>query len=253
MLKYIQSTQNPQVKQWKKLLTKKERDKTKLFLVEGFHLVEEALKEKHIVKELIVSEEIEIPRTWNYENIEVTTITAEIARGLTDTEAPQGIFAICFQQVPDDVSLTNGSFLLLDSIQDPGNLGTIIRTADAAGISAVIVGNGCVDLYNPKVLRSAQGSHFHLPILRGDLEDYVEKLTANEVPVFGTALESAIDYTNQKPSDTFALIVGNEGSGVDRQLLEMTKKNLYIPIFGKSESLNVAVATGILLYHFKRS
>lgn len=253
MLKYIQSTQNPQVKQWKKLLTKKERDKTKLFLVEGFHLVEEALKEKHIVKELIVSEEIEIPRSWNYESIEMTTITAEIARELSDTEATQGIFAVCFQQEPDEVSLTNGSFLLLDSIQDPGNLGTIIRTADAAGISAVIVGNGCVDLYNPKVLRSAQGSHFHLPILRGHLVDFVEKLTANEVPVFGTALENAIDYTSQKPSDSFALIVGNEGSGVDRQLLEMTEKNLYIPIFGKSESLNVAVATGILLYHFKRS
>lgn len=253
MLKYIQSTQNPQVKQWKKLLTKKERDKTKLFLVEGFHLVEEALKEKHLVKELIFSEEIELPRTWDYESIEVTTVTAEIARSLSDTEATQGVFAICYQQEKETVSLTEGGFLLLDSIQDPGNLGTIIRTADAAGMHAVIVGNGCVDLYNPKVLRSAQGSHFHLPILRGDLVEFVEKLKANNVPVFGTALENAVDYTSQDPSNTFALIVGNEGSGVDQKLLNMTSKNLYIPIFGKSESLNVAVATGILLYYFKKA
>jgi RNA methyltransferase, TrmH family len=128
----------------------------------------------------------------------------------------------------------------------------MIRTADAAGIDAVVVGRGSVDIYNSKVLRSAQGSHFHLPIIRGDLHEWMDKLQEKNIPVYGTALEGASAYTDISTGDSFALIVGNEGNGVGKDILSSTTANLYIPIYGKSESLNVAVATGILLYYLKK-
>lgn len=249
-MKHIQSSQNPQVKQWKKLLTKKERDKSGTFLVEGFHLVEEALKVKEQVIDIIVSEKVGLPPGWDTGSANVTLVTEEISNALSDTETPQGIYAICRKQ--DKEAPDAKTFLFIDAVQDPGNLGTMIRTADAAGIDAVVVGKGTVDEYNSKVLRSAQGSHFHLPILRGDLNEWVEKLRAKNIPVYGTALEGAAAYTDTPTSDSFALIVGNEGNGVNKELLTKTTGNLYIPIYGKSESLNVAVATGILLYYLKK-
>lgn len=249
MVKYIHSSKNPQVKQWKKLHTKKEREKTNTFLVEGFHLVEEALKNADLVVELIVSEEVEIPQRINYGSVSMTVINKEVVKELSETETSQGIFAVCKQP---RANIENAkSYLFLDSIQDPGNLGTIIRTADAAGIDAVIVGDGSVDIYNSKVLRSAQGSHFHLPIVRGDLFHWVEKVKGLNIPIYGTALENGTVYTEVKPSDQFALIMGNEGNGIQGELLSKTNQNLYIPILGKSESLNVAVAAGVLLYYFK--
>lgn len=134
-------------------------------------------------------------------------------------------------------------------MQDPGNLGTLIRTADACGVDAIVAGRGCVDIYNGKVVRSAQGSHFHLPVVSGNLFEWVKFLKEKGIPVFGTALENGVEFRSVPPQDAFALIVGNEGSGVNRDLLKETDKNLYIPIIGKSESLNVAVAAGILLYY----
>jgi TrmH family RNA methyltransferase len=251
-LKQIQSIKNPQVKQWKKLLTKKERDNTGVFIIEGFHLVEEALKNPNIVLEIIVSEKIGLPPRMDFGSIPVTVVTDDISSELSDTEAPQGIYAIC-RQTESEQSLANAkTLLLIDAVQDPGNLGTMIRTADASGIDAVIVGRGSVDIFNSKVLRSAQGSHFHLPIVRGDLNDWINTLNDRNIPVYGTALEQASIYTETAPQDEFALIVGNEGSGISKDILAKTSVNLYIPIYGQSESLNVAVAAGILLYHLRK-
>ncbi|RSD27666.1 TrmH family RNA methyltransferase [Mesobacillus subterraneus] len=248
-MKYIQSDKNPQVKQWKKLKTRKERDKSGMFLVEGFHLVEEALTRKDDVEEIILSEKTEMPPGLDYGSVPVTVVTDEISRQLADTETTQGIFAVCRQSSESPES--GQTYLLIDSVQDPGNLGTMIRTADAAGIDAVIIGKGSVDIYNPKVLRSAQGSHFHLPVLNGDLEEWVDRLNGEKIPVYGTALENGSVFTEVEKSESFALLVGNEGSGVTKELLTKTNQNLYIPIYGKSESLNVAVAAGILLYYLK--
>jgi TrmH family RNA methyltransferase len=248
-LKHIQSVSNPQVKQWKKLLTKKERDKTGMFLVEGFHLVEEAVKQGGQVLEIILSETAELPPRWDVAATPIITVTEEISKTLSETEAPQGIYAVCRQK--EGKPLEGKTFLLIDAVQDPGNLGTMIRTADAAGIDVVIVGHGSVDIYNSKVLRSAQGSHFHLPIIRGNLSEWIPELKEKNIPVYGTALENASVYTEVSPSDQFAVIVGNEGNGVNKEILSETSANLYIPIYGKSESLNVAVATGILLYYLK--
>ncbi|MEH7343731.1 RNA methyltransferase [Bacillus sp. JJ1532] len=249
-MKYIHSANNPQVKQWKKLLTKKERDKTGTFLVEGFHLVEEALLNGRI-EEIVVSENTGLPPSWNYGEIPVTLVTNDIIQSLSDTETPQGVIAICRQPEFNADQINGNKYLLIDAVQDPGNLGTMIRTADAAGVDAVIIGDGSVDSYNPKVLRSAQGSHFHLPIVRGNLFDWISKLTKENIPVYGTALENAKEYTEIETKGRFALIVGNEGSGVRKSILGETTDNLYIPIYGKSESLNVAIATGILLYYLR--
>lgn len=246
-MKYIQSDKNPQVKQWKKLLTRKERDKSGMFLVEGFHLVEEALTKIEDVEEIILSEKTELPPSMDYGSIPVTVVTDDISRQLADTETTQGIFAVC--QQPKNTEINGKSFLLIDSVQDPGNLGTMIRTADAAGIDVVIVGKGSVDMYNPKVLRSAQGSHFHMPVFYGDLSEWIPNLQADNIPVYGTALENGVVFTEAEKGEAFALLVGNEGSGVNKELLAKTTQNLYIPIYGKSESLNVAVAAGILLYY----
>lgn len=109
----------------------------------------------------------------------------------------------------------------------------MIRTADSAGLDAVIVGEGSVDIYNAKVLRAAQGSHFHLPIIRGNLHQWIEKLEQNNIPIYGTALKNAVSMYEVTPVDKFALIVGNEGQGVNEELLRKTVKNLYIPIYGK--------------------
>lgn len=244
MIKRIESTQNALVKYWKKLaVVRKEREKSKEFIIEGFHLVEEALKNKSQITQLIVREDVDLPLLWDIDDIAMVAVTAAVAKEFAETENSQGVFAVCKQieVVADNFS----RILLIDAVQDPGNMGTMIRTADAAGMDAVILGKGCADAYNPKTLRSAQGSHFHIPIVRADLMDYVAQLT---IPVYGTALEEAVSLAEVKPQEKFALIVGNEGSGINPQLLSKTDQNIMIPMRGGAESLNVAVATGILLY-----
>lgn len=254
-MKRIESTQNSLVKHWKKLVTtRKERDKTGEFLVEGFHLVEEALKNKDQVLHLIVREGVDLPKVWDIDNVMNIEVTDGIAKEISETETPQGVFAHCKQR-----RISEGEFkgwrklLLVDAVQDPGNIGTMIRTADAAGIDAVVLGKGSADAYNPKTLRSAQGSHFHIPIVRGDLLEWVEKLQDKDIPVYGTALNDAVEYTVIESQQSFGLIVGNEGSGIQQKLLEKTNQNIIIPIYGQAESLNVAVATGILLYHLAKN
>jgi RNA methyltransferase, TrmH family len=252
-VKYVQSAKNPQVKQWKKLHTKKERERSGTYMVEGFHLVEEALKYKGIVKEVLIKEGVDLPSAWNMDDVWITTLSEDAAKAVSATESSQGVFAVCHQQEEGNLDLKGKTFLLLDEVQDPGNLGTIIRTADAAGINHIILGEGSADLYNPKVLRSAQGSHFHLPIIKGELSSWIGQLKAVGIPVYGTALENGVEYNTISSSESFALILGNEGNGVSKAILNSTDQNLYVPIYGKSESLNVAIAAGILMYHLKKA
>lgn len=249
-MKRIESLSNSLVKYWKKLATtRKERDQSGEFLVEGFHLVEEALQGTDVLN-LIVREGVEIPATWNVDNIYMVEVTGAIAAELAETERTQGIFAHCKQ--PDfEVKPSWKKFLLIDAVQDPGNVGTMIRTADAAGMDAVILGKGSADPFNPKTIRSTQGSIFHLPVLRGELVDWVEQLQERDIPIYGTALDTtSVVYNQVQKTPSFAVIMGNEGSGISKELLTKTTKNVIIPIMGGAESLNVAVATGIVLYHF---
>lgn len=251
-MKRIESTQNSLVKHWKKLVTqRKEREKTEEYIVEGFHLVEEALKHKEQIVQIIVREGVDLPLLWAIDDVTIVYVNESVAKEIAETEKSQGVFAHCKQRsISEDEQYDWRKVLLVDAVQDPGNIGTMIRTADAAGIDAVILGKGCVDPFNPKSLRSAQGSHFHIPVIRGDLMEWIENLQADGVRVYGTSLEESLSYRDIEKSDAFALIVGNEGSGINPQILAKTDQNVIIPILGGAESLNVAVATGILLYAF---
>ncbi len=244
-MKFIQSVQNDKVKAWKKLLTKKGRDKSGEFLVEGFHLVDEALKAK-TVSAIIKAEEVDLPASWNVDGIDLYNTTAAVVKELAETETSQRIFAVCKKQ--NNESGTADKLLLLDGVQDPGNLGTIIRTADAAGVGLIVCGEGCVDVYNSKTIRSTQGSIFHVEVRKADLLSLIPQLKKENVKVFGSSLQNAVDYREAIKAERFALVLGNEGNGVSDEVLGLCDQNLYIPIHGRAESLNVAVASGILLY-----
>src|SRR6476620_7854685 len=213
-LKYIESVKNPKVKAWKKLLTKKERDQSGQYLIEGFHLVEEALKEQ-IVLEVIINQDIEMPVRFNLDGTEVFYVNEDVMKAICDTETPQGVVAVCEKRMYRMENIKMERLLLLDRVQDPGNLGTLIRTADAAGMDAIILGEGCADPYNPKVIRATQGSLFHLPIVKRNLDAFMDEI---DIPIYGTALENAITFQEVEPSEKFALLVGNEGQGVSEEL-----------------------------------
>lgn len=253
MLYRIESVNNPKVKVWKKLHTKKGRDRLGQFIIEGEHLITEALKSRIKLVDLLVTEHFETPTEWSVFNMPLTYVTDKVLVELSETRTPQGVLAICEQRNVVQLNLQKGKYLFLDDVQDPGNVGTMIRTADACGLDGVIVSEKTVDIYNGKVIRSTQGSLFHIPVIKGNLFEWVDACQEVGIPVFGTSLQGASDYRTVKPQEHFALIVGNEGEGVSETLLEKTDQNLYIPIFGQAESLNVAVACGILLYYLRGS
>ncbi|MGD6774267.1 TrmH family RNA methyltransferase [Sutcliffiella horikoshii] len=251
-MKHIESVKNNKVKQWKKLQKKKEREQSGTFIIEGFHLVEEALKVDNLVDEVIISEDRSIPSEWDLNHVELIYAVPNVLKEISETETPQGVVAICrIPEKSEHLIQPNQKILLLDNVQDPGNVGTMIRTADAAGMDMVILGEGCADLYSSKVIRSTQGSIFHLPIARGNLKSYIKECKEQQTPVYGTSLQNGVPYQEVQPSESFALILGNEGKGMTQEHLDMTDQNLYIPIHGQSESLNVGVAAGILMYYLR--
>ncbi|MDN5372913.1 MAG: methyltransferase, TrmH family [Carnobacterium sp.] len=248
-MELILSTKNERVKNWKKLQSKKGRQKAGAYLIEGFHLIDEAIKNDAVILEMMVSEEIAFENIPTFDEEKQVEISAEIAKSLSETETSQGIFAVVQKKELVEKPSLNKPFLLLDNVQDPGNVGTMVRTADAAGFGGVVLGKGSVDLYNSKVLRSMQGSHFHLPIYQGDLNEWFDLFFQHGHPVYGTELnEEAVSYREIEPLSVYGLVMGNEGNGMSAELLKRTTKNLYIPIVGKAESLNVAVAAGVVMF-----
>ncbi|EHJ07016.1 TrmH family RNA methyltransferase [Staphylococcus simiae] len=245
-MEQITSAQNSKIKQANKLKKKRERDKTGLALIEGIHLVEEAVKSDINIKQLFAIEPSRLDQQMIDYAQETYEINMKVAESLSGTVTPQGFFAI-IEKPQYDVTQAK-QVLLIDRIQDPGNLGTLIRTADAAGIDAVIMEKGTTDPYQDKVLRASQGSVFHVPVIIDELSSFIQKFNG---PVYGTALEQSIPFKEVQSSESFALLLGNEGEGVNPDLLQQTTQNLIIPIYGQAESLNVAIAGSILLYHLK--
>ncbi len=243
----ITSTKNEKVKYWKKLQTKKGRMKEGKFFIEGYHLVEEVVSSDWNVEELIFAEGTPIP-DWG-KSLPIQHVHGAVFNHLSQTKTPQGIAAVV--HIREGREIVGAPLLLIDAIQDPGNLGTIIRTADAAGFSGIILGKGTVDVFNDKVIRSTQGSLFHIPIMQGDLEEAIPKLKAEGYSVWASALEGAEIYNSVSPDGKLALILGNEGSGIQKPLLKLADKIVKIPIYGKAESLNVSIAAGILMYYMK--
>jgi len=243
----ITSVQNKYVKEWKKLHKRKYRYEKNQFLIEGFHLIEEAYKTKQSIETVIVEEGIAILPIIDM--LDVVTVSKQVFKEISQTERPQGIAAVINMESPQPKE--ERYVLLLDAIQDPGNLGTIIRTADAAGFSNIILGRGTVDLYNDKVIRATQGSLFHIPIVQKDLTESIPRLKESGFSVWATTLQRAKNYRDIEPSEKTAIILGNEGSGVDETLINMADELVKIPIYGKAESLNVGIAAGILMYYIR--
>lgn len=255
VMKEIQSGKNTLIKERKKLHKRKYREQEKRYLLEGYHLVEEAVLNGAIVEEIFLDERgMKEWGDWVEQHaIQTYFVSEEVMKQLSELPTPQGMVAV----VQKDNLITKeykGRWLLLDNVQDPGNVGTMIRTADAAGFDGVILGKGTADIYHMKVLRSMQGSQFHLPIFSEDLVTMIPKLQAEGIKVYGTELNiDALDYRKLEPKEeNIALVLGNEGQGVSKEILQLTDRNVYIKIYGKAESLNVGVAAGILMFHFAK-
>ncbi|MFS0673008.1 TrmH family RNA methyltransferase [Ornithinibacillus sp. 179-J 7C1 HS] len=243
----LTSVKNDKVKALKKLHTRKEREKTATFFIEGFHLIEEAVNSNWTIKEIILQDGVYLPK-WA-DDFKIVEVSENVFQHITQTKTPQGIGAVV--NLSKVTKFDGNHVLLLDRIQDPGNLGTIIRTADAAGFDAVILGEGTVDVYNDKVIRSTQGSIFHIPVIRDNLIERIQNLKKEGFSIWASALTNSKDFHTVKTNDKVALIVGNEGSGIQHDLLDLADELVKIPIYGKAESLNVSIAAGILMYHIK--
>ena len=236
------SVNNPKIKQLAKLKTKKYRNKQNLFLVEGAHLVNEAYESGYL-KELLLLEN----KTFNLD-VETNYITENVLNTLTEVESPVGIIGIC---TPKPMTLKGNKLLILDSIQDPGNLGTIIRSSVAFNIDTIIINDKCADPYSDKVIRSSQGMIFKTNIIKKDLTIFLNEIKG-KIPVYGTKVDGGKDLKTLEKISKFAIIMGNEGNGVNPKLLDMCDEYLYIPMNSKCESLNVGVATSIILYELTK-
>ena len=245
-MEQITSAQNNKIKNANKLKKKRDRDKTGQALIEGIHLIDEAYQSGIVIKQLFVIEPSRTDEALIDYAEETYEINMKVAESLSGTITPQGFFAV-IEKPEYDINQAK-QVLLIDRIQDPGNLGTLIRTSDAAGIDLIVMEKGTADPYQDKVLRASQGSVFHIPVITTDLKTFITDFNG---PVYGTALENAQPYKEVASQEMFALLLGNEGEGVNKALLNETTQNLTIPIYGKAESLNVAIAGSILLYHLK--
>lgn len=240
----ITSKSNNLIKKAKKLLKKKYRDHS--YLIEGWHLFEEAEKAGAEFLNIFVLEDY-ADRVSHFSM--VTYVTPEILKELTDSKTPQGIIAeLAMPSLPLE-NLKVGRYLVLEDVQDPGNVGTMIRTADAAGLDGVLISEKSADIYNQKTLRSMQGSHFHLPIWRTKVYEACQKLQNLDVPLIATTLsKESVSYKTVEHNGNFALVMGNEGNGISDSMTKQADILAHIIMPGQAESLNVAVATGIVLF-----
>ena len=242
----ITSKANSVVKNAKKLHQKKYRKSA--YLIEGWHLFEEAVQAGVTIEKVFALESYReqlaaFPQTiW---------VSEEILLDLADTQTPQGIVAVIQKEEEGLPDFRQGKYLFLEDVQDPGNVGTMIRTADAAGFTGVIVSDKSADIYSLKTLRSMQGSHFHLPIYRMPVATFVEEAKKRNLPILATTLSrDSKDYRELSSLENFVLVMGNEGQGISSVMAESADQLVHIGMKGRAESLNVAVAAGILMFYF---
>ena len=240
----VTSLENNKIKDLVKLQTKKYRGSTNMFLVEGEHLVEEVFK-AGLLKEIFVvdgdSFSIDVP---------ITYVSSDVMKKISTTDTYTNVVGLCEKKNSNEI--IGDKILLLDDIQDPGNLGTIIRSSVAFNVDTIILSPNTVDLYNSKVLRSTQGMFSHINTITMDLVEAINTIKSLGITVYGTNVNNGEDVRNISDTSSYALIMGNEGNGVKDYIQDMCDKNLYIKMSNNTESLNVGVACSILLYELER-
>ena len=231
----IESLSNEKIKEYTKLNQKKYRDETGMFIIEGTHLVEEAFKNNIVVDAYSLDDKY-------------TKVSEEVMKKLSNLDTPPKYLAICKKIEEKDI---NGNVLVLDGVQDPGNLGTIIRSSIAFNIDTIILSNDSVDLYNTKVLRATEGMIFNINIIRRDLNEVLPTLK-DKYTIYTTNVVNGSKLEEIRVNKPFVLIMGSEGNGVKENIASYADETVYIPMDNKCESLNVGVATSIILYEFNK-
>ena len=241
----ITSLKNPKVQLWKSLKDRKGRKESGCFLAEGRKMVEEALASSFRVEAVLVDE----ARTGEFslpEGIAVYALPENVLAAVCDTKTPQGIAAVVRMQ---QSACLGRRVVALDGVQDPGNVGTIIRTADAAGLEGILMSEQCADVFSPKTLRATMGSIFRMPmVVAADLPGYLTDLRDGGYSIISSQLDGEPFYQRSAVGEKFCLIIGNEGNGISDEVKATATHRVKLPMRGGAESLNAAIAAGIMMY-----
>ncbi len=232
----IESVNNPKIKEYSKLQSKKYRDESGLFIVEGDHLVEEALKKTQAVEIYSLDDSY-------------TQVSESVMRKLSSLSTPPNVLAVCKKLEEGEIK---GNVLILENLQDPGNLGTIIRSSVAFNIDTIILSKDCVDFYNVKVLRASEGMVFNINIVIRDLNETIPELKDKGYTVYTTNVVNGTNLSEVIVPEKYAIVMGNEGNGVTKEIASLCDEAIYIPMNKACESLNVGIATSIILYEFSQ-
>ena len=241
---FYSSINNDKVKGLKKLNSKKYRDLNGLFLVDGEHLVLEAYNSGYL-------EELFLVDGYDFSlDVKTSYVTMDVMKYISSLDSPSGIIGVCRKK---DSILSGDRVVILDDVQDPGNLGTIIRSSVAFNVDTLVLTEGCVDLYNPKVIRSTQGMIFKLNIIVvSDIDSFVSDLKCKNYRIYSTKVNGGNSLKSIEKCSRFAIIMGNEGNGVRDSLMDLSDSYIYIDMNPSCESLNVGCATSIILYELDK-
>lgn len=244
----ITARKNPLLQQVRRLLnSKKEREAAGLFVGDGTKLLSEAVKWWQGLDTVILSDGVE---TTVPENVRIVRVPTDVMASISPMESPQGALFLC--RLPEKVRFQpKPGMLLLDGIQDPGNLGTILRTADALDIPVALL-EGCADPYSHKVVRASMGAVFRSPVQQTTWEEAMTACRREEIPVAVTALSDRAVDLRSAPLRTMAVVIGSEGQGVRREILESAQKEIIIPMHERCESLNAAIAAAIVMWQMRQ-
>lgn len=246
----IESKNNNSFKDIKKLKEKKHRVKNNKYIIEGLRFVDEALKSGVSIDSIIFTENFKEKNDEFFSkisaNVKLIQMNESLLKQLCSTENPQGVLAVVNMQ---NKELKDGELVILvDKVQDPGNMGTIIRTAHAAGASGIVVIKGTVDIYNDKTLRSTMGSIFYIPVVEDDSLEYIKSLKEDGYRLVVSSLQGKNNFFEEDLQGKVIIAVGNEGNGISDEVYEISDVKVKIPMPGNAESLNVAVATSVMIY-----
>ena len=261
MLK-LTSTQNPKIKLLAKLINRRIRDKTGKTLLEGYRLISRALEAGYPMEECYFSPSLFLGENENgllnklKENgTEIIEITESLFKKIAYRDRPEGLIALSpikEHSLSEMPIIENGLYLVVEAIEKPGNLGSILRSADAAGADGLIICNKCTDIYNPNVLRSSTGAIFYVPVAECSSEDALEWLKKNNIKTLAATPHTDISYDEIDMTQGIAIVTGTEQYGLSDFWLRNADTDVLIPMCGKIDSLNVAIATSILLFEASR-